>query len=88
MCNVTCDFSRNNTGFSTVLVLPFPHLVIPSKFTVHRQQYHKKYKNTTEAYNNMHIHRLKVIMYVYDISASYRLDLQIFLGILILFSFW
>ena len=36
----------------------------------------------------MHIHRLKVIMYVYDISASYRLDLQIFLGILILFSLW
>ena len=36
----------------------------------------------------MHIHRLKVIMLVYDISASYRLDLQIFLGILILFSFW
>ena len=48
----------------------------------------QKYINTTEAYNNMHIHRLKVIMYVYDISASYRLDLQIFLGILILFSFW
>ena len=36
----------------------------------------------------MHIHRLKVIMYVYDISASYRLDLQIFLEILILISFW
>ena len=36
----------------------------------------------------MHIHSLKVIMYVYDISASYRLDLQFFLGILILFSFW
>ena len=36
----------------------------------------------------MHIHRLKVIIYVYDKYASYRLDLQIFLGILILFIFW
>ena len=35
----------------------------------------------------MYIHRLKVIMYVYDVSASYRLDLPIFSEILILFSF-
>ena len=35
----------------------------------------------------MYIHKLKVIMYVYDVSASYRLDLPIFLEILILFSF-
>ena len=47
----------------------------------------QKYKSTTEAYNYMYIHRLKVIMYVYDVSASYRLDLAIFLEILILFSF-
>ena len=60
---------------------------VPSKFTVHRQQYHKKYKSTTEAYNYMYIHKFKVIMYVYDVSASYRLDLPIFLEILILFSF-
>ena len=36
----------------------------------------------------MYIHRLKVIMYVYDISATYRRYLPIFLEILILFSFY
>ena len=36
----------------------------------------------------MYIHKFKVIMYVYDVSASYRLDLPIFLEILILFSFY
>ena len=35
----------------------------------------------------MYIHKFKVIMYVYDVSASYRFDLPIFLEILILFSF-
>ena len=35
----------------------------------------------------MYINKFKVIMYVYDVSASYRLDLPIFLEILILFSF-
>ena len=60
---------------------------VPSKFTVHRQQYLKKYNNTTEAYNNMHIHILKVIMYAYDIYASYRLESQIFVGILVYLVF-
>ena len=49
--------------------------------------YHRKYKSTTEAYNNMYIHRVKVIMYVYDVSASFRLNLPIFFEILTLFSF-
>ena len=35
---------------------------------------------------NMYNHRLKIIMSVYDVYASYRLNLAIFLEILILFS--
>ena len=35
----------------------------------------------------MYIHRLKVIMYVYDVSASYRHDLPIFLEELIFIKF-
>ena len=88
-CEIVKFLGKNSVRFS--LNRRHPSLnrrhCYPVTSTTVTQQMHssstavsQKYQSTTEAYNNMYIQRLKVIMYVYDASAPYRLNIANFLG--------